>query len=72
LYCVYVAQQEWLIDSSIDEVLALEKRPEVKNLPDAEGRKGKNGKPGEILYALIRHHCKEDKVNNMQCAEIRR
>lgn len=55
---------------SINEVLALEKRPKVKNLPSAEGRKGDNSKPGEILHSFIRHNCEEGKVNKMQCAGV--
>lgn len=47
--------------SSVNEVLALEKRPEVKNLPNAKRREGKNGEPGKILYAAIRHNCKEER-----------
>jgi len=35
--------------SSINEILALEKRPEMEDLPSTEGGKGKNGEPGEIL-----------------------
>jgi hypothetical protein len=56
---------------SIDKVLALEKRPEVENLPNAKGREGKDGEPGKILHAAIRHNCKSHKIHK-KCARIQR